>query len=488
MGAEIGATTSLFAYDADMAAYLKATGPRGHRRRGRRGRASDLRARSRGPGRPRRYFDQVIEIDLSTPRAAHQRAPHARPRPPRERGRRGGPRRTAGRSRSRRRSSARARTRRYEDITRAAIDRPAGVGQRAHARTQLLVTPGSEQVRATIERDGLLADLEAIGAHGAGQRVRPVHRPVGRATDVDDGDAQHDRQLATTATSRSATTARANTLAFVTSPETVDRARAGRHARLRPAAPTRSPTTPASRCASTRPSARSCRRRASSPARPASSRRPTSGVGIDGGRSTRPATGSSCSSRSPPWDGNDYVELPVLREGQGQVHDRPHLGRRPVAQVPRPPREHLAATSSSARSTRSRGEAGAGQGPARRQTEAVPRHRQALPRGGRGVGAPSATRTTARARPASTRPWSPGSATARRSSPASFARIHETNLKKQGVLPLTFADPATYDQIGEDDRISVARPGRPRARPARCACRHPQARRHDGRLRVRPTR
>ena len=36
-----------------------------------------------------------------------------------------------------------------------------------------------------------------------------------------------------------------------------------------------------------------------------------------------------------------------------------------------------------------------------------------------------------------------------------FARIHETNLKKQGVLPLTFADPATYDQIGEDDRISI---------------------------------
>jgi aconitate hydratase len=37
----------------------------------------------------------------------------------------------------------------------------------------------------------------------------------------------------------------------------------------------------------------------------------------------------------------------------------------------------------------------------------------------------------------------------------SFARIHETNLKKQGVLPLTFADPSTYDQIGEDDRVSI---------------------------------
>jgi aconitate hydratase len=37
----------------------------------------------------------------------------------------------------------------------------------------------------------------------------------------------------------------------------------------------------------------------------------------------------------------------------------------------------------------------------------------------------------------------------------SFARIHETNLKKQGMLPLTFADPGDYDLIGEDDRIAV---------------------------------
>ena len=37
----------------------------------------------------------------------------------------------------------------------------------------------------------------------------------------------------------------------------------------------------------------------------------------------------------------------------------------------------------------------------------------------------------------------------------SFARIHETNLKKQGLVPLTFADPATYDLIDENDRINV---------------------------------
>jgi aconitate hydratase len=37
----------------------------------------------------------------------------------------------------------------------------------------------------------------------------------------------------------------------------------------------------------------------------------------------------------------------------------------------------------------------------------------------------------------------------------SFARIHETNLKKQGMLALTFADPADYDNIQEDDLIDI---------------------------------
>ena len=38
----------------------------------------------------------------------------------------------------------------------------------------------------------------------------------------------------------------------------------------------------------------------------------------------------------------------------------------------------------------------------------------------------------------------------------SFARIHETNLKKQGVLPLTFVDPADYEKVQETDRISIS--------------------------------
>jgi aconitate hydratase len=48
----------------------------------------------------------------------------------------------------------------------------------------------------------------------------------------------------------------------------------------------------------------------------------------------------------------------------------------------------------------------------------------------------------------------------------SFARIHETNLKKQGVLPLTFSNPADYEKIQQDDHLSLVglqslAPGKP---------------------------
>src|SRR5262249_19236072 len=48
----------------------------------------------------------------------------------------------------------------------------------------------------------------------------------------------------------------------------------------------------------------------------------------------------------------------------------------------------------------------------------------------------------------------------------SFARIHETNLKKQGILPLVFADPGDYDRFEQGDRVSIRRladlaPGKP---------------------------
>ena len=172
-------------------------------------------------------------------------------------------------------------------------------------------------------------------------------------------------------------------------------------------------------------------------------------------------------------------------EGEGQVHDRPHLGRGQVAHA-------TAATSRTSRGNlflgvdqRVHRRDRRGQGSARRRDTLVPRHREALRRGRVSRGARSATRTTARARRASTRRWSRGSATAVVIFARSFARIHETNLKKQGLLPLTFADPATYDQIGEDDRISVLDLAVARARHAGAVHDH-EARRLDDRVPLQP--
>jgi len=55
----------------------------------------------------------------------------------------------------------------------------------------------------------------------------------------------------------------------------------------------------------------------------------------------------------------------------------------------------------------------------------------------------------------------------------SFARIHETNLKKQGMLPLTFANPADYDKIKPDDKISIlGLKGLAPGKPLKCVVKH----------------
>ena len=107
----------------------------------------------------------------------------------------------------------------YEDITRAASIARQAAASGLRAKTQLLVTPGSEQVRATIERDGLLADLEAIGAEVLANACGPCIGQWER-TDLDPS------QLNTIVNSYNRNFPKrndgnANTLSFVTSPDTV---------------------------------------------------------------------------------------------------------------------------------------------------------------------------------------------------------------------------------------------------------------------------
>ncbi|MDA8363519.1 MAG: aconitate hydratase [Gammaproteobacteria bacterium] len=185
MGAELGATTSLFPFDERMAAYLQATG-RGEIARMAEAVAAELVADPEVLQAPEQSFDEIVEIDLSalepqivgphTPdlaRPVSQLAADVRSQDfPAEL--------KAALIGSCTNSS-------YEDIGRAAHVARQARARGLKARVPFLVTPGSEQVRATIERDGLLADLEAIGATVLANACGPCIGQWER-TDVGKGD------------------------------------------------------------------------------------------------------------------------------------------------------------------------------------------------------------------------------------------------------------------------------------------------------------
>ena len=162
MGAEIGATCSLFPYDEHTAKYLKATGREAIADLAD-GIADHLRNDPEVDAEPERFYDRVIEIDLST-LEPHLVGPHTpdldRPisQIAADAEASGYPREISAALVGSCTNSS------YEDIGRAAHIARQATAKGMTVKAPLMITPGSEQVRATIERDGLLADLEAIGA------------------------------------------------------------------------------------------------------------------------------------------------------------------------------------------------------------------------------------------------------------------------------------------------------------------------------------
>lgn len=161
MGAEIGATTSLFPYGHKMKEYLEMTNRSDVAEE-----AEKVKEHLRGDdevyANPEKYFEQVIEINLSelephingpfTPDAAWPISQFAEAVK-----QHGWPSRIeVGLIGSCTNSS-------YEDITRAASVAKQAINKRLTVRSEYTVTPGSEQVRYTAERDGLLQTFEQIG-------------------------------------------------------------------------------------------------------------------------------------------------------------------------------------------------------------------------------------------------------------------------------------------------------------------------------------
>jgi aconitate hydratase len=162
MGAEHGATTSIFPFDHRMAAYLRATG-RSEEAALAEAHAGALEADPDVYTDPERYFDRVLEIDLSalSPRVVGPHSPD-RGRPlselKAEADREGWSRRlTSALIGSCTNSS-------YEDIERAAHVARQAAARGLVAKVPFFVSPGSEQIMATLERDGQAEDLRKIGA------------------------------------------------------------------------------------------------------------------------------------------------------------------------------------------------------------------------------------------------------------------------------------------------------------------------------------
>jgi aconitate hydratase len=439
MGAEIGATCSLFPYDHNMAMYLKATG---------REAIADAADKVADHLRPDdgALYDRVVEIDLDqlkplingphTPDLAHRvgAVPAAE---------NGWPVEISSALIGSCTNSS------YEDITRAASIARQAAAKGLRAKSELLITPGSEQVRATIERDGLLADLEAIGGKVLANACGPCIGQWER-TDLDPS------KLNTIVNSYNRNFPKrndgnANTLSFVTSPDTVIAlALAGRI----DFDPTTDTLTNDAGEAVTLDA-------------PVGEVLPSKGY--DPGEDTfvaPPADGSSVvvavspsSDRLqllepfPAWDGNDYVGLPVLMKAQGKC-TTDHISAAGKWLKYRGHLENISGNLFIGVVNAFTGATGEGKDVTDGATRSFPDIAKRYSEAGIrwcAIGDQNYGEGSSREHAAMEPRFRGGVAIFARS----FARIHETNLKKQGLVPLTFADPADYDQIGEDDRINV---------------------------------
>jgi len=447
MGAEIGATTSLFAYDDAMARYLKTTG-REDVVDAADAVAHDLRADDEVLADPGRFFDEVIEIDLSTLEPLIN-GPHtpdlARPvsKLGEEAVANGWPTQISAALVGSCTNSS------YEDITRAASIARQAAAAGLTCKTELMITPGSEQVRATIERDGLLADFERIGAtvlaNACGPCIGQWSRP-----DVHEGDAN------TIVTSYNRNFPKRNdgyasTLAFVTSPETVVALALAGTVEFDPINDTLTSETGEQ----------------VKLAVPVGEELPA--LGFTPGESgfiAPPADASGVSVVVSPssdrlqllepfaaWDGNDYTDLPVLVKASGKC-TTDHISAAGPWLKYRGHLENISGNLFLGAINAFTGEAGTGIDQLDGQTKSLPdiaKHYHEAGVGWVAVGDENYGEGSSREHAA----MEPRFRNAKAVICRSFARIAETNLKKQGVLPLWFSDPVDYDKIAVDDRIAI---------------------------------
>jgi len=441
MGAEIGATTSIFPYDHRAADYLKATGREAVAAAA--DAVSEHLTADPDVDTGFRCFDQTLEIDLDT-LAPLVNGPH-----------------TPDRAHSLAQLGAAARKNgwplaissaligsctnsSYEDITRTASIARQAAAEGLRVKTQLLVTPGSERVRATIERDGLLGDLEAIGATVLANACGPCIGQWKRDS-VEPGTSN------TIVTSYNRNFPRRNdgsaeTMAFVTSPETVLALALAGTLDFDP----RTGEIDGVRLSE-----------------PNGEELPSKGFAPgDSGFEAPPDDRSDVKVVVRPdsdrlqvlqpfaaWDGRDFDRLPVLAKAKGKC-TTDHISAAGPWLRYRGHLENISGNLYLGAVNAFSGAVGEGVDPLDGQVKAFPEVAKSLKASGQRwamVGDENYGEGSSREHAAMEPRFMGGAVILARS----FARIAETNLKKQGLLPLWFADPSTYDAIQADDRLSV---------------------------------
>ncbi len=451
MGAEIGATTSIFGYDDAMARYLKSTG-REATADAANAVAHHLRADDDVLANPGEYYDQVIEIDLSELRP-HINGPHT-PDLAREVSELGAEAEAEGWPLEISAALIGSCTNSsYEDITRVASIARQAAAAGLTSKTKLMVTPGSEQVRATIERDGLLDDFRAMGAVVLANACGPCIGQWDRSEE--EGHVAGKKNTIVTSYNRNFPKRNDGdpaTLAFVTSPETVMALALAGRLDFDPLSDTL-----------TAPDGTEVRLN-----EPEGIELPPRGFDEgESGFQAPPVDGSNIDVKVSPtsdrlqllepfgaWDGNDFSDLPIVVKAQGKF-TTDHIS---MAGPWLKYRGHLENISGNlylgAVNAYDGYEVGYGKNQLTGETMAFPDIAKAYHEAGvswAAIGDENMGEGSSREHAA----MEPRFRGCRLTLARSFARIHETNLKKQGVLALTFADPADYDRIGEDDRLGT---------------------------------
>ncbi len=458
MGAEIGATTSVFGYDDAIGRYLKSTG-REEIADAADAVAHHLRSDDAVMEAPEKHYDQVITIDLSTlePHINGPATPDlARPVGAlgAEAAENGWPMEPSAALVGSCTNSS------YEDISRAASILRNAADAGLKVKTPLLITPGSEQVRATIARDGLLEVFEAAGAtvlaNACGPCIGQWSRPESVTSEPNTIVTSYNRNFP------KRNDGSANTLAFVTSPETVVALALAGTLDFNPLTDTLT-NDAGDEVSLVVPVGDELPSAGFTPGESGFIAPPADGSGVDVVVSP---TSERLQLLTPfeAWDGQDYLDLPILLKAKGKC-TTDHISMAGPWLKYRGHLENISGNLFLGAVNAFTDAVGEGKDQLDGETKSFPdiaRHYHEAGQPWVAVGDENWGEGSSREHAA----MEPRFRDAKAIIVRSFARIHETNLKKQGVLGLTFAEPGTHDAIDQDDRISITgltelAPGKP---------------------------